>query len=206
MKECGFVSEVFREAGNSSLPLRQDSHEQTFLLWLKIIISIFAILIFSSCTRAADEFAKVRCGADIPKALTGRPESRKEIAITEAKYKSLGLRHLGASIIDNKTNTINWFICGREYVILDRSNVIADVIVFPSHSRTSPAFDGRCKINGRETNDSIIAILEGKFEPRKLLPARAAWRINIKNAKFIKIETKQMLCPSEGVYTVDGGM
>lgn len=210
MKEFAFVYKLFRKtAGNDSLIWR-NREERPLTPLPKIVssllISIFTILFFSSCALGTDEFARVRCGGDIPRALSGRQESGNRVAITEAKYRGLGLRHLGASIIDDQTNTINWFICGREYVILDRRNVIADILLFPPHSRISPAFEGHCNINGRETNESILAVLDGKFEPGKLLPARQAWRIDIKKAKFIKIDASRLLCPSEGVYTADGGM
>lgn len=201
-----FVREISRETAGCAVPSRDEAQQWTFQSMPKIIYAIFAILIFSSCAMAADEFSKVRCGADVPRALSGRQESGNRVAMTEAKYRSLGLRHLGASMIDDQTNMINWLICGREYVILDRRNVIADVIPFPPHSRTSPAFEGSCRINGRETNDSFIAILDGRFEPGKFLSASMAWRIDIKKAKFIKIDASRLLCPSEGVFTADGGM
>lgn len=210
MNEFAFDCKLRRKSAGYALLLRQNRQERAFRSLLKIftsiLISIFPILIFPSCVRAADEFARVRCGRDIPRALSGRPESGNRVAITEAKYRGLGLRHLGASIIDDQTNTIHWFICGREYVLLDRRNVIADVILFPPHSRTSPAFEGLCKMNGRETSDSIVAVLDGKFESGKLLPARQAWRIDNKKAKFIKIDASRLLCPSEGIFTADGGM
>lgn len=171
-----------------------------------LIKPLLFVLIFSPCAQAADEFARVRCGTDIPKALLGQRETSHTIVFKEATHKNIGLRQLGASIIDGKMNTINWLICGREFVILDKGDVIKDLIVFPAHSATFPAFEGRCKINGRQTNDPIVAVLEGKYEPGKFLPARAAWLINRKKAKFIKMDATHLLCPGEGIYTVDGGL
>ena len=49
-----------------------------FLPWVQIAI--------------ADEFQKVRCGSDIPKALIGQRSSNERVVVTERKYRALGLK------------------------------------------------------------------------------------------------------------------
>src|SRR5438132_4492728 len=83
----------------------------------------------------ADEFKNVKCGADIPKALIGQRSSNERIVVTEAKYRSLGLKHLGADETSDQLSSISWLICGAEYVTLvDRKGLVRDAIAFPAHS------------------------------------------------------------------------
>jgi hypothetical protein len=166
----------------------------------KLILALVPLLLSCACAQAKDEFAKLRCGMDIPKALIGRRESDSPIVKTEAKYKSLGLRHLGADIVADDMNTISWRICGKEFMVLDKRSTVADVIEFPPHSRSSPPFSGACQIKGRETKDMIVAVLDDASGKGDLLPAKAAWRIDEKAAKLVKMETSDLLCPRSGVY------
>jgi hypothetical protein len=172
----------------------------------KLINIVIPLLLSCAVARAGDEFAKVRCDADIAKALIGQRESNAPALASEARYKRLGLKHLGSDIVSDEVNTISWAICGKEFLALDKRSTIADVIEFPSHSKASPAFSGYCRIKGSETKDVIVAILDGATAKGDLLPAKAAWRIDEKAAKFVKMDTAELLCPRSGVYTTDGGL
>src|SRR5580765_6424079 len=89
----------------------------------------------------ADEFKNVKCGADIPKAMIGQRSSNERIVVTEGKYRSLGLKHLGADETSDQLSSINWLICGAEYIMLvDRKGLVRDAMAFPPHSKKSPAF------------------------------------------------------------------
>ena len=89
----------------------------------------------------ADEFKNVKCGADIPKAMIGQPSLNGRIVVIEAKYRSLGLKHLGADQTSDQLSSISWLICGSEYLTLvDRKGLVRDAIPFPPHSKKSPAF------------------------------------------------------------------
>jgi hypothetical protein len=171
----------------------------------KLIKILISMLLSCAGAQAQDEFAKVRCEADIAKALTGQRESNEPVVATEARHKDLGLKDLGADIISDHVNTISWLICGKEFMVLDKRSVVGDIIEFPPHSKTSPAFGGFCQIKGRETKDVIIAVLDGASAKGELLPAKAAWRIDEKAAKFVKMDTSDLLCPRSGIYAADGG-
>jgi hypothetical protein len=154
---------------------------------------------------AADAFQKVKCGADIPKALVGQRSANERVVVLEARHRALGLKHLGADETSDQLSSINWLICGSEFIVLeDRKDVIRDVLPFPAHSKASPAYSGFCKVNGRDAPDIFVAVLNGEGTA-ELLPALSAWKIDLKNAKFVKVSTDGLSCPRNGIYTVDGG-
>jgi hypothetical protein len=173
---------------------------------VKRIGCLLVLICFASGPIAhADEFAKVQCGGDIPRALIGQRSANERIVVTEKKYDKLGLKHLGADEISDNLSSINWLICGAEYIVLiDRRNVIGDAIPVPAHSKQSPAFSGICQLRGKELPDIIFAILDGAGTSDPL-PAAVAWKIDQRHAKFVKIPTEGLLCPRSGIYTVDGG-
>jgi hypothetical protein len=154
----------------------------------------------------ADEFRNVKCGADIPSAMIGQRSSNGTVMKIEAKYRALGLKHLGADETSDNLSSINWLICGSEYIVLeDRKDIVRDVLPFPSHSKKTPAFSGICKLNGREAPDIFVAVLNAETSG-DLLPALSAWKIDLKAAKFVKASTEGLRCPRSGIYTVDGGL
>ena len=154
----------------------------------------------------ADEFAKVQCGADIPKAVIGQRGANERVVVTEKRYEKLGLKHLGADDIRTNLSSVDWLICGAEYsVLVDRRNVIGDAIAIPAHSKQAPAFSGMCLRAGKELPDIIFAILDGATA-KDPMPATAAWKIDQAHAKFVKISADGLLCPRSGIYTVDGGL
>lgn len=153
----------------------------------------------------ADEFQNVRCGSDIPKAMIGRHSSNEPVVAIERKYRALGLKDIGADEISDRLSSVNWQICGAEFTeLIDRGNIVRDVLPFPAHSKTSPGFSGFCRLNGKELPDVIVAVLDGT-SATDALPAQAAWKIDQQKAKFIKISTEGLVCPRSGIYTVDGG-
>jgi hypothetical protein len=131
----------------------------------------------------ADEFQKVRCGADIPNALIGQRGPTERIVVLEKKYAALGLKHMGADEISDRLSSINWMICGAEFMLLV----------------------DRCQSGGRDLPDIFVAILDGA-STADFLPVVTAWKIDKQRAKFIKVSSEGLLCPRSGIYTVDGGL
>jgi hypothetical protein len=174
---------------------------------MKRLCCLLALICLGSGQAArADEFAKLQCGADIPKALIGARSANERVVVTEKKYGKLGLKHLGADEISDNLSSINWLICGAEYIMLvDRRNIIGDVMPWPAHSKQSPAFSGICRRGGKESPEIVVAILDGT-RAGDPLPAAIAWKIDQPRAKFVKISTDGLLCPRSGIYTVDGGL
>ena len=154
----------------------------------------------------ADEFQKVKCGADIPKALIGQRGPVESVVVLEKRHAALSLKHMGADEISDRLSSINWMICGAEFMMLSvRGGLVTDAVPFPSHSKQSPAFSGLCQSKGKDLPDIFVGVLDGA-STADLLPVVTAWKIDKQRAKFVKVSTEGLLCPRSGIYTVDGGM
>ena len=174
---------------------------------MKKFACVLASIYFASGQiSVADEFQNVKCGADIAKAMIGQRSPNERIVVTEKKYQALGLKHLGADEISDRLSSINWRICGAEYIALvDRRGLVGDVVPIPAHSKQSPVFLGICQIKGKDLPDVIFAILDG-VRATDPLPVLTAWKIDQRRAKFVKVSGDDLLCPRSGIYTVDGGL
>jgi len=173
---------------------------------MKIALGILpaALLFFSSASYAADGFDSVHCGSDVRHALLGRTLSNDRVVAIEGRHKALGLEDLGASEISDDLSLISWQICGDEYALLQRKDVVRDVLKFPQHSKESPQFIGSCRIDGREASDTVVAVLKNEAGVTDLAAA-VAWKIDEKKAKFVELATQGLRCPRDGVITTDGG-
>jgi hypothetical protein len=164
------------------------------------------ITVASAQIASADEFDKVQCGGDIAKALIGQRGSNERIVVLEKRHGKLGLKHLGADEISDHLSSINWLICGAEYIVLvDRRGTVGDAMSLPAHSKQSPAFSGMCRVSGKDLPDIIFAILDGTTA-KDPLPAVTAWKIDQQHARFVKLSSEGLLCPRSGIYTIDGGL
>jgi hypothetical protein len=174
---------------------------------MKKLACVLAAIYFGTGPIAvADEFKNLKCGSDIPKALIGQRSSNERIVVTEGKYRSLGLKHLGADETSDQLSSISWLICGSEYITLvDRKGLVRDAIPFPPHSKKSPAFSSFCKLNGKDSPDIFVGVLNAEVAGDQL-PALFVWKIDLKSAKFIKASTEGLRCPRSAIYTVDGGL
>ena len=167
---------------------------------------LIAICLAWGHAASADEFRNVKCGADLPKAMIGQRSSNGRVVVTEKKYAALGLKHMGADEISDRLNSINWMICGAEYMVLvERRGSITDAVPFPEHSKASPAFSGLCQSRGKDLPDIFVGVLDGASKA-DLLPVVTAWKIDKQRAKFIKVPGEGLLCPRSAIYTVDGGL
>ncbi|HEU4389903.1 MAG TPA: hypothetical protein VFV34_19025 [Blastocatellia bacterium] len=154
---------------------------------------------------AADLFSKIQCGADIPKALIGGFMPKGSVASIEARHKALGLKDLGGSELEGDLFLSTWLICGNEYLlIMDKKSIVRDALQFPQHSKASPEFIGSCRVNGKQLPEEIVAVLNNQAGAENL-PAKSAWKIDRRRAKFVKLATEGMECPRSGIITADGG-
>lgn len=169
------------------------------LAWL-----LLSICLVSGHAARADQFAKLRCDADIPKAMIGQKPTNQRNVVLEKKYSALGLKVLGGYEISERLSTVNWWICGAEYITLSEPGRIRDAIRFPEHSKRAPAYEGTCRLNGQELPDAVVAVLDGAAAT-EYLPAQVAWKIDEQQAKFVKLPVEGLVCPRKGIYTLDGG-
>ena len=165
-----------------------------------IAVSILLLIGCSAQALAKDAFEKVSCNADIAKALIGQREVNERIVVTEGRHKDLGLKDLGSIESSDNSTTISWLICGKEFMVLEdnRTNMFRDVLQIPPHSKSNPEFQGRCKLKGKLMPESVVAILRDQGGQDEL-PADAAWKIDEKLVKFVKMSTDGMLCPRDGI-------
>jgi hypothetical protein len=161
-------------------------------------VFLVTLLAFSPAY-ARDGFEKVRCDGDIAKALIGQRGSNEPVMAIEKRHKDLSLKDLGASDYD-RFSSISWLICGKEFMVLEdnRTSLVYDALAIPPHSKSNPEFEGYCKIGGKTTPESVVAILRDQSGEGDL-PADAAWKIDEKSMKFIKIPTNDLLCPRDGI-------
>jgi hypothetical protein len=174
-------------------------------------------LLLGGAADARDAFDNVRCGGDIPGALTGQQSDNEPIARIESRHRVLNLKGLGGDEISDDLNSFSWSICGTEYQLLsDTRGAIRDVLKFPAHSRASPGFSGVCRRNGRRVPGTVAAVLDNHLADIKgsahyavgdetLLGAKAAWQIDEKSRKFVLLSTDGLRCPRSGIITADGG-
>ena len=173
----------------------------------KGIVTTFMLIVALFCTRSicnADGFDSVHCGSDVRKALLGRTMSNEKIGAIEERHKDLGLKDLGGTEISDRLFLISWRICGEEYVLLEDKDVVRDVLKFPQHSKDSPQFIGSCQLNGQDIPGSAIGVLKNE-NGAEMLPAVTAWKIDEKQAKFVKLQTEGLRCSRDGISTADGG-
>jgi len=180
-------------------------------------IVIAAVLVSASAAYAGDAFEAVKCGGDIPSALIGKRLRVEPFADVEGRHRDVSLKSLGGDEISDDLNDAAFSICGKEFLLLLGAHArILDVLAFPTHSRTSPAFTaGNCQKDGKPLGDAVMAILDNHTAARStshysgddptLLPATAAWKIDEKAAKFVVISPHGVFCPRGGILTADGG-
>lgn len=161
-------------------------------------------VVASAHTAAADEFQKVKCSGDVPNAIIGRRSANAPVVATEKKYSALGLKDLGGDEISDTLSSVTWRICGAEYILLIDRGLVRDVLAFPAHSSTAPAFSGTCRLNGKDQPGIYVAVLDGLTHADDL-PVQFAWKIDQEHAKFVQVPGEGLLCPRSGISTADGG-
>ena len=170
------------------------------------ILLLVTGLLVSNTFGGSDGFDSIKCGSDIAKALIGKRLSNEPVEALEKRHRDLGLKDLGAEEISYRLNGIFWLICGSEYLVLEDGSIVKDVLKIPPHSKTSPQFLGMCEMNGKESKDIVVAILDNEKETgADKLPAKVAWKIDQTKMKFVPIPVEGLRCPRSGVATSDSG-
>lgn len=161
-----------------------------------------ALLAGAGVAHAGDAFDGLKCDADIAKALVGKHIANEPVAATEKRHADINLKHEGSEELPKSLDYEAWAICGGTYHFIVRKDVVADV-VRADHSKAAPAFLGTCDEGGAPAKGEVLAILKPSGADR--LPATAAWRIDVANARFVATSPDKLMCPRDGIATVDGG-
>lgn len=180
-----------------------------------ICVVLFLFIIVCGKAWALDEFAGIKCGADVPKSLIGKRDSNERASVLEERHKDLGLKDLGGTEISDRLFLASWHICGREYELLvnSKTGLIRDVLSFPPHSATLPMFIGTCQARGKEIPGTFVAVLNNNAGhnardeklARTMLKATAAWKIDETKEKFAQQSLEGLGCPLGGIVTQDNG-
>ena len=178
-------------------------------------VILFVLIIVCGKVWALDEFGGIKCEADISRALVGKRASNGRVAVLEERHKDLGLKNLGGTEISDRLFLNSWQICGSEYEVLvnTTNGLIRDVLSFPRHSATAPMFIGTCQTDGKETPETVVAVLNNSAGAnardeklaQTMLKATAAWKIDKTKQKFVQRSTDNLRCPLGGIVTQDGG-
>ena len=181
----------------------------------KTRLTLLVVLVICGNAWALDQFAGLKCGVDIPKALIGKHDSNEPVSAIEKRHPDLGLKNLGGTEISDRLFLASWQICGSEYELLvnTKAGLIRDVLPFPPHSASSPMFIGACQADGKALSGTVVAVLNNsarynaKDEARAktMLKATAAWKIDETKEKFYKQPAENLACPLGGIVTQDGG-
>lgn len=150
-------------------------------------ILLFAISLWGvNAYCAPDGFDKVKCGSEVPKALTGQLMKNETVAAIENRHKDLGLQHMGADELAVNFNAVYWMICGKRYVVLMDGDRVRDAMQLSEPSDGASEYTGRCKVNNKEMLEMVFAILDKKT-------VKDAWEMNRKTG-FVKLSTKGIQC------------
>jgi hypothetical protein len=171
------------------------------------LIVLFSVLVCGQGW-AADEFDTIKCGADIPKAMVGKPSSNERVVVIEARHSNLGLKDLGGIEISDRLFLISWRICGSEYAVLlnTEKHLVRDVLPVPAHSLRSPqSFVEQCQVARKEIPDAVVAILDNSqgqkpngYLDKIMLPAKIAWKIDERQERFVPMPTQVLSCAVSG--------
>lgn len=166
---------------------------------------VLALLAGAGVAHAGDAFDGLKCDAEIAKALVGKHIANEPVAATEKRHAAIGLKHEGSEELPKSLDYEAWAICGGTYHFIVRKDVVADV-VRADHSKAAPAFLGTCDEGGAPTKEEVLAILKpSSTTGADRLPATAAWRIDDAHARFVATSPDKLMCPRDGIATVDGG-
>jgi hypothetical protein len=163
-----------------------------------------ALLACAATAHAGDAFDRLTCDADVAKSLVGRRIANEPVEAIEKRHTALGLKHEGSGELPKSLDYEAWTICGGTYHFLVRKNVVAD-IVRADHSKAAPAFLGTCEEGGIATKNEVLAILKPGDAAEDKLPAASAWRIDEARGHFVAMSVDKLMCPRDGIATVDGG-
>jgi hypothetical protein len=172
------------------------------------IFGILIALLLAGPARAAELFDTIRCGMDIPNAMIGQRQPNTSIGHLEQRYKSIDLEVIGGFGLTDMLSLTYWRICGTEYVVLTTDKQITDAVAFPPRAKNAPDLVGSCLRGGQKIPETVVALLNNPNglkrtntaqDERTFLPAQAAWKIDEKRRKFVKLEVGGLTCPLSDV-------
>ncbi len=160
---------------------------------LAFLVTLFASG-FAFAGPAKSDFDGLTCQSNIAQELVGRKMSNEPVVKTEARYKSLDLKDLGADEISDNLSSIVWRICGNQYVLLMKKDRVQSALKIPEQFRNSGEVM-TCMPLDKALTGYYLAV-SGK-RSAKSIHADAAWVLDEKQAKFVLVESAVLECERE---------
>ena len=164
---------------------------------------LLSLLALAPLCRAADGFEAVSCTGDVPRALVGKKFTNEADSAIEARHRNLALKDLGGDEISDDVFLSTWSICGVDYLLTLRRNVVADVLKMPAHAGAEKVFDGDCKKNKAAMKGVFVGVLVDQPGTDDLT-AKSAWKLDEKTGKFTSTPVDGMTCARHGIIFRDG--
>ena len=152
-------------------------------------------LLPTSAVATEEGFDGITCQTNIPSALIGRRMPNGPVVNDEARHKGIGLKDNGAFGIEPEDpwTLISWEICGREYQVLERKDIVRDVLASPLPAGGPQSKIASCTVDGRRLPGVAIVFVEIDDEkwPK---PVKHAWLIDNKAIRFQRITGSEIVC------------
>lgn len=153
-------------------------------------------MLSAHAARIEKSFDGITCQSDIASALIGRHMSDERVVSIEGRYKSIRLKDLGAfgmEVDGDPWTLISWEICGREYLLLERRDIVKDALASPVPAGRPRSQIASCTVNGSSVPGTAVAFVEtdDKKWPKAV---KNAWRIDDKKIQFVRIAGNEIVC------------
>jgi hypothetical protein len=168
-----------------------------------LILGSLLVSLLSPAAWAGDEFASVKCGADVVKAVVGRKMNQGKVQALEDAHKDIGLKSLGGDgEPEDAFALVEWQICQSTYVFLidqkTKREVIADAVMLPDLLKDLPQSlpGSECQRQGKPAGHDFFVLLE-KVSGATRAPAKMAWRIDQATMKFVTVPIEGLSCDKD---------
>lgn len=155
------------------------------------LVGLAVLVVAPARAQTRQSFDGLTCQSAIPKALIGRTMPVERVVVLERRYRHLSLEHLGAFGVESDGDPwtlVSWRLCGRDHLILQRNNVVRDVLVAPAASAHSQSVLVSCPGDGGEAIQLAIV-----FSPsdggRASRTAPGVWLVDDQAVRFLQRST-----------------
>ncbi len=160
------------------------------------IIVFLALALSGNLARGAEtSFDGIKCDSQIETVLIGRSMKNEKVAAIEKKYKAINLKLLwsdGMEADGDPWTLTAWMICGKQYLSLNRKNVVKDVLISPQNLPNHKFSVGMCKNQGKAIPTAVLFVpAEDKDRPKQF---DRIWTVDDSKLKFREIISKNIRC------------
>ncbi len=169
---------------------------RVFMMNRKTIV--FLALTFSGpmAQGAPISFDGIKCDSPIETVMLGRTIPNARVVTIEKKYQSLNLKLLWSDGMepDGDPWTLSaWLVCGKEYLFLNRKDVVKDVLIAPQNVPNHKFGLGTCQNQGKVIAGTAVFVVpaDGKATPKQF---ERIWTIDDSKLKFRETKGGNFSC------------